>query len=61
MFKQINLYTVLIQGISIFFIDQSPASHDFRQVHSMVASEFSTVYDLDPYLVGKKRHNVQQD
>jgi len=60
-FKQINLYTVLIQEISAFFIDQSPSSHVFRQVHSMVASEFSAVYNLTSYLVGKKTHNVQQD
>ena len=34
LFKQIYLYTSLIQGISIILIDQMPAYHVFQKAHS---------------------------
>jgi len=41
--KQINLYTILIQGISIIFIDQMTTYLVFKKAHSLLASKFSTV------------------
>jgi hypothetical protein len=41
---QIHQHTVLIQGISAIFIDQLPTCLVFRKAHSILASEFSTVY-----------------
>jgi len=35
--KQIHLYTILIQGISIIFIDQMPTYLVFKKAHSMLA------------------------
>jgi hypothetical protein len=36
-FKQIHLYTILIQGISILLINQIPTHHVFRKVHFVLA------------------------
>jgi len=44
--KQIHLYTILKQGISIIFIDQMPTYFVFTKVRSMLAKKFSTVYHL---------------
>jgi len=41
--KQIHLYTVLIPVISIIFIDQVPTNLVFKEVHSMPASNFSSL------------------
>lgn len=43
---QIHLCAVLIQGISTIFTDQMPTFHVFRKVHSVLESEFLTVYHL---------------
>jgi len=45
-FKQIHLYTMLIQGLSITFIDQMPTYLVFKKVHSMLAQKVSTIYHL---------------
>jgi hypothetical protein len=45
-FKEIHLYTILIQGISIIFIDQMAAYFVFKTVRSKLATIFSTVYHL---------------
>jgi hypothetical protein len=45
-FKQIGLYTILIQGTSTIFIDQMPTYLVFKKVHFMMASEFSSVYHV---------------
>jgi hypothetical protein len=59
MFKKIHQYTVLIQGISTFFIDQLPTYHAFGKVHSILASEFSTVYHTVSHILRMKRHNLK--
>jgi len=46
LFKQIRLYTILIQGISTILIDQISTYLVFKKVHSLLASKFSTVYQL---------------
>jgi len=46
MFKQIHLYTILIQGISTIVIDQMPACLVFKKVHFMLASTVATVYQV---------------
>jgi hypothetical protein len=43
-FKQILQYTVLIEGISTIFIDLFPTYLIPRKVHSVLESEFSTIY-----------------
>jgi len=43
-FKQILMYTELIQRMSTIYADQMPTFHVFRKVHSMLSSEISTVY-----------------
>jgi len=45
-FKQILLYTVLVQGISTIITDQMPALHFLRKVHHVLASEFSIVHHI---------------
>jgi len=45
-FKQSHLYTLFIQGISTFFVDQISTFRVFRKVHFMLASKFSAVYHL---------------
>jgi len=47
MFKQIDLSTKFIQGISIIFIDQMPTYLVFKKVHSILASNYSTVYHTE--------------
>jgi len=42
-----DLSTILIlQGISIIFIDQMPTYLVFKKVHSVLASNYSTVYHI---------------
>jgi len=41
--KQIHLYTILIEGISITFIDQMQTHLVFKKVHFMLASKFLSV------------------
>jgi len=55
--KHIYLFTVLIQGISI--TDQMPTFHVFRKVHTMLASEFSTVYHVASKVLRMKRDNLK--
>jgi len=38
--KQINLYTILTQGISIMFIDPKPTYLVFKKVHSVLLKHF---------------------
>jgi len=46
MFNEIHLCVVSVQGIYIIFIDQMPAFHVFRKVHSLLAlgTYFSTQF-----------------
>jgi hypothetical protein len=44
--EKIHLYTKLIQGRSINFIDQMPGYFVFKKVHFKLATIFSTVYHL---------------
>jgi hypothetical protein len=59
-FKQIHQYTVLIQGISNIIIDQLPTYHAFGKLHSVLASEFSTVYHIVSQILRMRRHNLKQ-
>jgi hypothetical protein len=59
-FKQINLYTLLIQGIRTTFTDQIPTFRVFSKAHSMLASEFSTVYQAVSQVLRMKEHNSNQ-
>jgi len=43
MFKQIHLYTILIQGISVIFTDQMQTYVVYKKVHFMLASKFPAV------------------
>jgi len=45
-FEHIYLYTILIQGINTIFIDQIPVCLVLITVHSILASEYSTVYHV---------------
>jgi hypothetical protein len=45
-FKQIFLYTILMQGISSIFIDQMPTYLVLKNVHFMLESKFSTAYHI---------------
>ena len=42
-FKQIHLYTILIQAISITIIGQIPTNLVFEEVHPMLSSKFSSL------------------
>jgi len=46
-------------GISTIFIDQLPAFHVFREVYSVLASTFLTLYCLVLQVFGMKRHNLK--
>ena len=56
-FKEIHLYTILMQGISIIFIDQMPAYFIFKTVRSKLATIFSTVYHQSSRVT---RQNLKQ-
>ena len=45
-FKQIDLYTILIQGRSTIFIDQMATNLVCNKVHFMMASDCSSVYHV---------------
>jgi hypothetical protein len=45
-FKEFQLCTAVIQGLSTMFIGQMPTFHVIREVHSMLASEFSPVLTI---------------
>jgi hypothetical protein len=45
-FRQIQLYTVLTQGIRTVFIDQLPTFHVLSKVFTMLASKYLAVYNL---------------
>ena len=57
MFNQINLYTVLIQGIHIIFTDQMSAFHVVRKVHSVLALRrylnTQSFYSVDEFFMCK--------
>jgi hypothetical protein len=57
--RQIHLYTVLIQVISTIFTDQMLAFNVFREVDSMLASKFLTLYNLISEVLRMKRHNLK--
>jgi hypothetical protein len=44
--RLIELYAVLTEGTSNIFPDQTSTPHTFRKVHIMLASKFSTIYNL---------------
>jgi len=50
MFKQINLYTILTQGIYPIFIDQMPTFFVFKKVYPILALNFQqiTTYSDNP-------------
>jgi hypothetical protein len=52
---QILIYTELIQRTNTIYTDQMPTFHVFRKVHSMLASELSTVYRVVSQVLGMKR------
>jgi len=62
MFKQIRLCVVLVQGMYIIFIDQTPAFHVFRKIHSLLAlrTYFNTqfVHSVDDFLCVKIIYNT---
>jgi hypothetical protein len=58
--KQIHLYTILIQEISIIFIDQMTTYLVFKKAHSLLASKFPTVYHLVRQSSRITRQNLKQ-
>jgi hypothetical protein len=54
MFKQIDLSTIVIKEISINFIDQMPTCLVFKNVLSMMASNYSTVYHIERQSLRRK-------
>jgi hypothetical protein len=45
-FKQIHIYTTLIQEICTIFADKIPTYLVFKKGHFMLAQKFSTVYHV---------------
>jgi hypothetical protein len=56
---QIHQFTVLMPQLSTSFTHQRPTSLVSREVHSILASDFLTVYHVASQIVIMERHNLK--